>query len=987
MRVESFQRLTLAAVFALSAVTARGQELLGRTIVSVSCVADGPFDREDVARLVAVTAGRPLSEEDTAATLRNLYATRRFADVRIEADAVGEGVAVTVVLFNAFHIHPLVFAGHVPIPRAELRRALPFAQDALFSSAAVDRGAAELERRLQADGYLSARVRAEVSFDAPRFNARVTYRIDPGPSARVAEAFFDGDPAPFSAVDLRARIRLKPGDRYHESAARADAVRMTDFLHGKDRYRAAVELIAAQGTEDGRIVPVYRLLVGPRVLFEEVGITPAKLARELHALAEAQPIDEELVLQFVDGRREALQRSGHYRATVTYSFDAKSDPALTRIRVKIVEGPRFFVERVRFTGNAQVQDRTLAGLMATRKKGLPVIAPGRLVDSVLSADAETILAYYQSNGWIRAKVSPPRVEDGTRPGALVVTVAVEEGPRATVESRTVVGSEHIEASAASALLSVREGAPFNPNKVREDVGALTAWYHDRGWREAAVRDEMVLSEDGTRARITYRVDEGLRSFFGKTIVRGNSRTTTRRIAGLVTWEEGDAVSETKVLETQRRLSRSGVFRRVEVRPQRSDPVTQSKNVEIEVEEGRPWSLLYGVGYQYSPDATTNQNDPYLAGGFSYNNVLGRMISAGLEAQYAPFSRRGRVQGSLREPFLFGTSYPLNLFGFYSRELIQAVELERTGVALDSFKIVSPGLRIGLRYTYQRIRPTNPAKLSLTDLVGLPSINRPIEESTIGPDILFDRRDDIVDPHSGYYLSGSFKYAFPLFLAKAQFAKFSTQATGFLRLYGRATFVVSARLGGVFNHGSEPVPIAERFFGGGRSTQRAFDTDLLGIPGQTVDYSTIATPRTRSGAGNCPAAHPELSAFDCTVGPRILGGNGFLALNAEFRIPIAGNLGAAVFWDAAQVWQSFSGIRFQFEGAAGLRQGVGLGLRYLTPIGPVRIEYGWPIQPRTIGFDILQPIVNAQGQVVDFKVLGHDTTKEKGRLFFSIGYPF
>ena len=183
MRVESFQRLTLAAVFALSAVTARGQELLGRTIVSVSCVADGPFDREDVARLVAVTAGRPLSEEDTAATLRNLYATRRFADVRIEADAVGEGVAVTVVLFNAFHIHPLVFAGHVPIPRAELRRALPFAQDALFSSAAVDRGAAELERRLQADGYLSARVRAEVSFDAPRFNARVTYRIDPGPSA------------------------------------------------------------------------------------------------------------------------------------------------------------------------------------------------------------------------------------------------------------------------------------------------------------------------------------------------------------------------------------------------------------------------------------------------------------------------------------------------------------------------------------------------------------------------------------------------------------------------------------------------------------------------------------------------------------------------------------------------------------------------------------------------------------------------------------
>jgi outer membrane protein insertion porin family len=1000
-RPRAFASRTAAACLALLALLpaslgAAGEAgLLGRTVVSVSCVADGPFDRDEIARLTAVKAGRPLSDADTAATVGNLYATRRFADVRIEAAPEGDGVAVTVVLFRAFRIRPLAFTGRVPISRAELRKALAFAPDALYSRAAVDQGAGALERRLQAEGFLSARARPAVTFDRRRFDARVTYAIEPGPAALAAEPFFDGDPAPFSAADLASRMRMKPGGRYRESTARADASRMTEFLHGQEHYRALVELIAAQPMEDGRAMPVYRLRVGPRVVFEATGIKPEKLAKELHALAESQTIDEELVLQFVEGRKEALQRSGRYRAAVTYVFDARSDPSVTRIRVDIVEGPKFFVEKVRFEGNVSVPDKALYDLMATRRKGLPLVTRGRLVDSVLAQDAEALLAYYQSRGWIRAKVPAPRVEDGSKPGALTVTVSVEEGPRAFVESRILEGAEHLDLEAAAALLSVKEGATFDPNAVREDVGRLSAWYHDRGWREAAVRDQMALSEDGTKARVTYRVDEGLKSFFGKTIIRGNTRTATARIERLVTWKEGDTVSESKVLETQRGLSRSGVFRRVDVRPQRADPATQSRNVEIEVEEGRPWSLLYGLGYQYTPGGTEgqSQNDPYLAAGVSYNNVLGRMISAGIEAQYAPISRRGRVQAFLREPFLFGTSYPLNFLGFLSRELIGDVELERRGVTLDSYKIVARGLRVGLRYTYQRIKPTN--ELSYTNEINLPAINRPIHESTIGPDILFDRRDDIIDPHSGYYLSGSFKYAFPFLSADAQFKKFSTQAAGFVPLFGRAVFVVSARVGGIF--GDKPgtstspgsVPIGERFFAGGRSTERGFDTDLLGIPGQTVDYSTVATRRKDGTHGSCASLYPDrldLATYDCAAGPHIMGGNGFLALNAELRIPIAGNLGGVVFYDAAQVWSRFSDIRFRFEGASGLRQGAGIGLRYLTPIGPVRVEYGWPLMARTISFEIREPFTDAQGHVT-FDVLGHGTTKEKGRLFFSIGYPF
>ena len=1003
--VEHLRRLALAAVLALSAAAAVGQVFSGRMVNSVSCIADGPIDQGEIGRLVAIRAGQPLSEEDMAATIVNLYATRRFADVRIEATSEGDSIAVMIVLFRAFRIRPLVFAGTVPISRGELRKALPFGPGALYTSEAVEQGARALERRLQADGFLSAQVQAQVVFDRKKFDARVTYAINPGPAALAAEPFFDGDPSPFSPTDLTSRMRMKPGSRYREGAARADASRIEEFLHDKERYRATVELIAAQPIEDGRVMPVYRLRVGPHVVFEATGIKPEKLAKELHALAESQPIDEELVLQFVEARKESLQRSGYYRANVTYGFDARSDPSVTRIRVDIVPGPKLFVEKVAFEGDLSVPAGTLYGLMATREKGLPLIARGRLVDSDLAQDVETILAYYQSLGWVRVRVSPPRVTDGSKPGALLVTIGVKEGPRAFVEGRALEGAEHLGPEAEAELLSVKDGAPLNPNAVREDVGRLSGWYHDRGWREAAVRDEVALSEDGTKARVTYHVDEGMKSFFGKTIIRGNTRTATVLIERLVAWKEGDVFSESMLLDAQRKLSRSGVFRRVDIRPQRVDPATQSRNVEIEVEEGRPWSLLYGVGYQYTPGVTQGQNDPYLTGGVSYNNIFGRMISAGFEAQYEPITQQGRVQGFLREPFLFGTNYPLNFLGFYARETISDVPLERRGVTLDSFRLVAPGLRLGLRYTYQRIQFVDPSQVTLIDLIGLPAINRPIDESTIGPDILFDRRDDIIDPHSGYYAFGSFKYAFPFLSAKTQFTKFSTQATGFLPLGRRWTLVGSARLGGIFDlstgrrlerlssspEARNSVHCAELHSERGallrrRPLERAsLRHGPARYPGPDRGLQHVrhdaARQRTRQGHLRSPVSDPggvRLHARAEHRGRQRLS----RAERGAAHPDLAGNLAGVVFYDAAQVWQQFYQLRFQFEGETGLRQGAGFGLRYMTPIGPARVEYGWPLMPRTIAFDIIDAT-----DIKDLKVIGHSTTKEKGRFFFSIGYPF
>ena len=990
-----------ALAFLLLAIagTAAGQPaaelppLFGATVVSLAYTSDGPVDRDEVARLISIKAGQPLTEESTGSTIRHLFATRRFSDVRIEAERAEGGVAVTIHLFRSFRVNPLKFDDGVSVSREEMRRAVPFSEGAVFQAEELEEGTKALERRLDAEGYIAATVAPEVFFDRSTFDAEVIYHIEAGKPARTAPALFDGDTKPFTREELLGNTRLDQGDRYRESKARADADRMTKFLRKKARLRGTTELIAAQPTDDGRVMPVYRISVGPRVVFQTSGISEKRVRREVLDLLEGQIFDEDLILQYVDNKRRGFQRKGHYRAKVEYAMTEQPD--VLAVAITVDEGPKFAVEKIAISGNESVSTATLAKLVVTQKKGLPLLRPGRLVDEVLREDADAILGYYQTRGWVKAKVDDPQVTEGSRPDRLIVNLHVSEGPRAIVASCNVIGAEHVSPDELEKILAVDPGKPFNPNEVRQGSFSLQNYYRDRGWREAAVKDNWTLSADGTSADVVYDVEEGMRSFFGKTIVRGNTRTGTDRITRLVTWDEGDPFSEQEVLTTQRNLTRTGVFRRVELHPQPADPATQTRPVEVEVQEGRPLSLLYGLGYQYAPDALENRSDPFGIVGVSYNNLFGTMRSASAELQYAPISKRGRLIITFREPFLFNRDIPLNVLGFFIREPIQKIDIERRGAVLESSRLFGRYLRVGMRYEYQRIEALNENDLSTIER-DFSKFDRPILQSAIGPNLFYDRRDDIIDPHDGYYLTAATKYAFPLAQCAnqrassgtcyADYLKYSGQAAYF-RPFGGGVFAVSARAGGINSYGDKkgvPVPIAERFFAGGRSTNRAFDTDLLGIPGVTVDPDTRATVHDPDGTGSCADTYPELIGYDCDAGPTIVGGNGFLGINAEFRFPIFGNLGGALFYDAAQVWESPSDIRFAIEGEKGLRQGVGVGLRYMTPIGPVRVEYGWPVNARTVKFNV--DLVDKDGNFIS--VLAPDNErKEKGQFFFSIGYPF
>lgn len=983
---------------------ARGEEantLFGRPIVSVAFTSDGRVDAEMIGRLVELKAGEPLTDTATGATVRNLYATGDFREILIEGVPREEGVAVTVHLFRSFRVHPIKFDDGVSLSKEEMRRAIPFSEGSVFSPEALEEGAEALKRRAAAEGHIQAEVFPEVAFDHEKFQAHVVYRIEAGEAARVAKALFDGETAPFTADQLLRKARLDPGDRYRESRAIKDAERMTEVLHDAGRLEGIVELIVAQPTEDGRVMPVYRISVGPEVVFETRGVREKKVRREIHDAIEGQGFSEDFVLQYVENKKLDLQRKGYYRARVDYSV--AEAPGKTTVTITLEEGEKYAIEEIRIVGNESVEQETLRDLLVTQEKGLPLIRPGRLVEKVLEEDASAILGYYQTHGWVNATVEEPQVTAGSEPRRLIVSITVKEGPRTIVASRKVVGAEHADSEEIEKLFQVKPGEPFNPNEVRYDAYALQSYYLDRGWREATVDDEWTLSADKASAEVVYRVEEGMRSFFGKTIVRGNTVTHTGRILKIVTWDEGDAFSEGEVLKTQRNLTRTGVFQRVEIQPQAADPASPARNIEIEVREGRAHSLLYGLGYQYAPEAAENRNDPYLVFGATHNNLFGSMRSAGLDLQLRQsaledLSRgRGRAQISFRDPFLLGKDIPLTAFLFASREPIQEIDIERLGFITEISRYYGRYLRAGLRYEYQRIRPVNEEDLTVIGR-DFSRFDQEIEQSTVGPNAFYDRRDDIIDPHEGYYISTSAKYAFPFVTAEARYTKVSGQAV-FFQPVSRSVLAVSVRAGGIYPYGAGDVPIAERFFGGGPSTNRGFDTDLLGVledppeggdgDRRTVDYDTRAFRRPDGEQGSCFQRYPQredVENFDCDFGPRIVGGNGFFAFNAELRFPIFSSVGGTLFYDLSQVWRNASEIDLSLEGDTGLRQGVGLELRYMSPIGPIRVGYGLPIDRRRLRFNVIE--VDNKGEKIRDLFQDPEGTKEsEGGFYFSIGYPF
>ncbi len=853
--------------------------------------------------LLAIRPGEPLTADRVRRTLRSLRLAGLASEVELLEEPMADGVAVDLVLHPDVRVDAVFVVGATEISPRKLSSELPQRRGQPLREDRVLRGLYRIEELYAEEGWRDASVQLEVVPAAQAGAVEVTYRVATGERTRVGEVRFDGLSG-VAAAEAVAALKARPGEPLRPAAVREDAERLAHFLIRRDHRSAVVEpAIESPGAEPHRVDLLWRVVLGPRFQFEISGAERKTLEKRglLPFLGDAG-FDDALLTQAIADLRTYFQERGHYKVIVKES--RSESPAEIRLRLDVEPGPRWELAEVRFTGNDSFSAERLQRLIATSPRRVIQLERGRLVDVELEEDLANLRSFYALEGFDRVRIGPARVEE--LPGReLAVVVPIVEGLRRTTATVAIEGLATVAAESLAVGLPLSANGPFHQLLLDASVETLRGRLEAEGYGAAIVEPELAWDASGTSANVTFRILEGERSIVESIVIRGTTRTATDVVRRFVALEPGEPISTARRLEVQRALYGLGIFSRVEVRSAVNDSDFAAREVIVEVDEGRPRSVAYGAGYDSESGVRGLLR-------FAHANLGGRAAAFQFDALVA--QRDQLFRGVLRQPYLGRWPIETRLSAYRQAEDRPDFDVNRRGGQLGVERSFGR-LRIGLFADYRIVELLTAASEEV-----VPRESRNARVASLAPTLLWDRRDDPVDPTRGWSATLQLERALPIASADADYVKLFAQWTAF-RPIGFGTVAVALRSGllepraasAVLNlRPIDAVPAAELFYAGGRTTHRAFGRDELGILGETLFLDELGDPLAR-------------------------GGGALALLNLEWRFPLVGALGGELFVDGGNVWREFA----DFD-SADVRWGAGVGLRYASPIGPLRLEIGWKL---------------------------------------------
>ena len=920
--------LGLAVPEIATATAAAGLE--GRPVTRIEVLADAPgITRDRVEPLIVPRAGGAFRQDDVARTLRNLQASGLVSEAEAFVEAEPEGVAITFATWGRIQVERIIFEGDLEVRQRDLRGVLAQGEGEPLVTSRILRGVYDLETYYQRLGFLAASVRARPQIDRENKTAVVIYEIDPGSRFKVREVSFEGPIAPFTAEQLEGHLKMGPGKTYLNRGARADTERLETWLFSQNHRVARVgPFDSAIDWEEAFVDLTYQIDVGPRFLIEIHGADERRLRRKgLLPFLKDSRYDEAILLRSVERIRTHYQRQGYFDVDVSWEESRTSD--LVHLVLTVDLGSRYQLAEIGFVGNEVVGTETLRSLISTEPRRLFSSSSGRLSESVLEEDLENILSFYRINGYWDAVVGPAEINQDA--GELRVTIPIEEGVQRRLVNLQLDGVSSVDESALRLKLPLQEGGPFHPILQEETTSAIRAFYRSRGFASVQLDARVDWDSKEILADLSYRILEGPRSVVDRVVIRGNRRTQSQVIRDALDLRPGEFFSSDRLLEAQTNLHRLGAFSSVDVRQAPGTPFSGERDILVDVEEGSRHSFTYGFGLD------TEEGFTGLLG-YTRSNMLGRGVTGRLDLR---LGRDTLARVLLNQPFFGRRRITTTGSLFYIEETRDSFESLRRGGQVEAQRIGKHS-RTGLLFDYRQV--------DILEFEGFDpgEVDRDLEEvqiASITPNYQLNHRDDPVNPTSGWTTNLQFQYAFPLFQAQEEFLKTFVQYTHFFNLGWLGSIGGSMRVGGIEPYKDPPevpvepdiledlpsalVPISERFFAGGSTTHRSYRRDRLGICGDTLIPVVAEEERALSRSVEEECAN----AIDYVP----IGGNGQLLFNFDYRFPIAGPIGGNVFLDIGNVWSDWRDIDL-----SQLKNGLGLGVRYLSPIGAIRLEAGWKL---------------------------------------------
>ena len=670
--------------------------------------------------------------------------------------------------------------------------------------------------------------------------------------------------------------------------------------------------------------------MGPRVRIEVDGwdFGDKELSKLVPLLSEAR-LTEDLVEESPVNLEEDLKDKGHRDAAVSVDRETKGEHLVLHFRV--APGPKFEVAAIEIEGLRAGSDAEVRSLLVTASRRRVRSAPFR--QKTWEADLKEVRTYLESQGFHQARVDSLERLDPESEGLVTLVLRVEEGPRALVDRVELQGATALEPSAVLEAARMEPADPFAASEVVAARERITTLYRNEGFRAAAVEARAVLEEGGESALVTFVVREGERTRVDRVILAGLRVTKESAVRRLVTIEPGEPLSPTAIAETRQSLVGSGLFRSVDIEPLPADPETLRSDVLITLSEGPRTTFAYGFGYEEQQLARAEIE-------VTRRNLLGRNRSVSL---FTRGSFRGaRFITTYRQQDVFGYPVPVFVSFFAEKEDRASFDYNRAGVGLQLSKRVSLDQNLFLRYRFDQTRVFQ----LQVDIDEIDRRFRNTRISALSLASVTDRRDDPLNPRSGQFRILDVEWSATALGTEAPYLKGLAQQFFYFPMPRDMVAAVGLRLGVGQTYREDRdalLPIAERYFGGGATTLRGFALDE-------------ASPKRKILLPNGDVVDGEP-----------IGGNVLALLNLELRFPILGNLRGVVFSDNGNVYR-----RLQVIELLNWRYNMGFGFRYDTPFGPLRVDYGFKLDRRTVRSiecpDVLTPCKESLGR---FHVsLGH-----------------
>lgn len=922
------------------------QSFEGKPVVSIRFEPpEQPLSRDYLSRILPLKANAPFRMEDVRAGIKSLYATGRYEDITAEGDGVGGGVEVVFRTADQWFVGRVDAVGKIKDPpnRGQLANSTRFQLGDPFNRDELDGGADRIMALLRSNGFYEAKVEPQLTRDPEHQQVNVVYSVYPGKRARFAPPVITGSPA-LPAADVAGATRWKRLWFLGWKEATQDNVQR-GLQNVRKRYRKDKRLtaqISLHGMKydpaTRRVTPTLNVVGGPKVNVETTGAKISK--RKLQAYVpvyDEQTVDRDLLTEGARNLRDYYQSQGYFDVAVDF-HQKRSGPDREDIVYAVNLGRRQKVVNVEVQGNHYFATDVIRERMYIQTAGLIRIRHGRYSTGFARRDEGAIKALYQSNGFRDVKVAIQTIDDyNGKQDELAVIVRIDEGPQYLISSFTLDGVKQIDRNQLISMLASIPGQPFSEVNVGMDRGYIIRTYNSQGFAEAAFSWSMKPGPGPNRVDVRYTVKEGPRRYVRDVVISGLKETRMRLIEPAMRLQENDPLSLTAMTDMQHNLYDLGIFDQVDTAVQNPEGDTERKYVLYQIREGDRYSLAGGFGAELARigGSQNSWSSPGGATGFSPRaslevsrlNLWGLGHSLNFKSQVSSLQQTVSLN-YLAPRYRNVDGRNLSFTGLYDnrRDVRTFTSLRRELSAQYSQKL-SKANTLLLTYVIRRDAVSN---LKIDPLL-VPMLSQPSRIGAVGASFIGDRRDDPTDAHRGIYNTADLELAARPLGSGPTFVRLLASSSTYKTFHKNNVFAQRLQFGWLqpvaVPQGVSPtnwIPLPERFFGGGSASLRAFPDNQAG-------------PRD------------SFSGFP-------LGGNALLVHNTEWRFPLLGeNVDGVLFHDMGNVYSSLSNISFRVH-QRDLRDfdymvhAVGFGIRYRTPVGPVRLDLAYSINPpRFFGF--------------------------------------